>query len=691
MSVFERVRSLFGGKNPAKVADIVAHDSLRFLFERGPEAYYLADLQGHFLDGNEAAEKMIGYPREELIGRSFLKLNLLPANQIPQAAACLARCALGYAVGPEEYQLRRKDGRVLDIEITTVPVQLQGTTYVLGLARDIAERKRLASDLQKKDDRYALAVSSGRVGVWDWNGQTGDIYLDPILKKMLGYEDSEIPNRTDEWNKRIHPDDVDEVAAAVNECLEGKTDSYEIEHRMICKDGSTRWYLVRGNVVRDEKGKVIRMVGTDTDITPMKEMETELRASYTRLEELVQQRTAELKTANERLENEARERDLLESELIRVQRLSALGELSAGVSHNLNNILTGVLGPAKLLRNKVDGSDLAPDMDTIIRAGTRAADLVKRLHRAVGSTQETTSSVNLNLLVEEAIADTRPRWKDEAEGRGVEIVLRTDLDEIPPVEATPGGLYDILINLILNAVDAMPGGGEIEIVTEVIGDTVRLTVSDDGIGMDTATRERAFEPFFTTKAKVGTGLGLSTVYGSVVRWGGTIDIESEVGVGTRFVVEVPASQPLVEQFSDPDSRLPISRRARILIVEDEPFVVEFLTRILGTHHDITVLDDGDRAVATFAPDSYDVALIDLGLPGRPGDQVAEEIARRDPRVIRVLVTGWYLEPNDSRLEPFDLHLEKPISSASQARNIVAEALTLQRDRLTALPNAVPGS
>ncbi len=328
----------------------------------------------------------------------------------------------------------------------------------------------------------------------------------------------------------------------------------------------------------------------------------------------MQQRTSELQTANERLKNEAKERDLLETELIRVQRLTALGELSAGVSHNLNNILTGVLGPAKLLRVRVDGSDLAPEMDTIIRAGTRAADLVKRLHHAVGDPHETTSSVDLNRLVEEAVADTRPRWKDEAEGRGAEIVLHTDLGEIPHVEATQSGVYDILINLILNAVDAMPGGGDIEITTSSTGDNVRLTVGDDGIGMDDTTRERAFEPFFTTKAKVGTGLGLSTVYGSVIRWGGKIDIESEIGIGTRFIVELPATKSGLQSGSLTDPAPSTERQARILIVEDEPFVVELLDRVLRPRHRLTILDDGDRALKTFSVNEFDIALIDLGLP-----------------------------------------------------------------------------
>ncbi len=279
--MLERLRKWLNRQDSTNVADIVARDSLRFLFERGPEAYYLADLQGHFIDGNKVAEELIGYAREELIGKSFLKLKLLPTDQIPRAAANLARCALGYAVGPEEYQLRRKDGQILDIEITTIPVQLEGTTYVLGLARDIAYRKQIESELREKDDRYTRAVSSGKVGVWDWNIPTGDIFLDPILKEMLGYEDAEIQNHIDEWRKRVHPDDNEAVVSATNDCLEGKTDSYEIEHRMVCKDGSARWYLARGDVVRDA-GRATRMIGTNTDITHIKEMETELRAANSR-------------------------------------------------------------------------------------------------------------------------------------------------------------------------------------------------------------------------------------------------------------------------------------------------------------------------------------------------------------------------------------------------------------------------
>jgi PAS domain S-box-containing protein len=140
-------------------------ESLQFLFELAPDAFYLCDLTGTFLDGNQAAETLSGYSRDELVGKSFLKLSLLPASQIPRAAASLAKCVLGYSVGPEEYTLRRKDGQQIDISITTVPVQMEGKTYVLGIAQDISQEKKVSAELRDRNDRYAMAVGAGHVGV----------------------------------------------------------------------------------------------------------------------------------------------------------------------------------------------------------------------------------------------------------------------------------------------------------------------------------------------------------------------------------------------------------------------------------------------------------------------------------------------------------------------------------------------
>jgi PAS domain S-box-containing protein len=654
-------------------------ESLEFLFELAPDAFYLCDLTGTFIDGNLAAEGLSGYPREELIGKSFLKLHLLPASQIPRAAASLAKCALGYSVGPDEYTLRRKDGSEIDINITTVPVQMEGATYVLGIAQDISDQKRVASELKEKNERYALAVRAGQVGVWDWDLGTNRIQMDTSIKEMLGYTPEEIGDHIDDWYQRIHPDDLDDLLHATRVCIVGESKSLHLEHRMIAKDRSIRWFLVRGHLVQDASGKPVRMIGTDTDITRLKEMEGALRRSRDDLEELVEQRTQELMEANEQLRAEARERENVQRELVRVQRLTALGELSAGVSHNLNNILTGILAPAEIIFDEIQDAELKQHADTVVRAGKRATDLVRRLHRAVGSDRERTEPVDLTEAIEEAVKGTRPRWKDEMEGRGHTIEMVLETASIPLVEATHTGLYEIFVNLILNAIDALQDGGEIRIRTEHHEKRVRCSVTDTGIGMNNETKRRVFEPFFTTKASVGTGLGLSMVYGEVTRWGGSIEVNSTEGSGTTFTLDFPAFDHTLVPEREPLYSTGAGT-GRVLVVEDDDYIRGLLGRILGEEHDVTLHDNGAAALAAFRPNSFDVALIDLGLPEIPGDRLAREIRQADAAIATVLITGWQLEEEDRRTEPFDFVLQKPFTKASRIRGITSRGLALCDER-----------
>jgi len=368
-------------------------------------------------------------------------------------------------------------------------------------------------------------------------------------------------------------------------------------------------------------------------------------------------------------------------ELIRLERLRAAGELSVGVSHNLNNILTSIVGPAQILQHQTDDPKLRKLIEMIYQSSIRATDLVNRLHLATkGITVSKLEDVNVNKIILESIEATRPRWKDELESVGITITIETDLVDTPPVYGNESELNDIFINLIFNAVDAMPEGGKISFSTRSTSSGTRIVASDTGKGMDEETRRKVFEPFFTTKMDVGSGLGLSTVYGSITRWGGTISVESGPGEGTIFVIDIPIGQAGASDTGT--AHTPRSHPGgQILIVEDDKDVSWFLSHLLSDHHTMRIMPNGNEALSSFSSGMFDVAVIDLGLPGIPGDQVARELRRIDPTLATVLVTGWRLEQDDPRLEPFDFVLLKPFVNNGEVSARIDQAIDLHNDRL----------
>jgi signal transduction histidine kinase len=234
------------------------------------------------------------------------------------------------------------------------------------------------------------------------------------------------------------------------------------------------------------------------------------------------------------------ERKQMENRLVQLERLGALAEMSEGISHNLNNILTGILGPAQLIEFQTQEKEVLQEAKIIQAAAMRAADLVKRLSVSVGSEGDTLIPVDVVQAIREAIDSAQPRWKDEGEPKGITIDIVTDLSPVSPVQATPRELHTVFLNLVFNAIDAMPDGGTLSVSSEVADDSIHLTVVDTGIGMDEETRRRVFELFFTSKADVGTGLGLSMVFTSITRCGGQIELKSTPGKGTSVVINLPA-------------------------------------------------------------------------------------------------------------------------------------------------------
>jgi len=368
------------------------------------------------------------------------------------------------------------------------------------------------------------------------------------------------------------------------------------------------------------------------------------------------------------------ERKQAEREAVRLERLHAFEEMAQGVSHNFNNMMVGVLGYAQVIEMQSQDAQAVEHARKITQSAMRAKQLVHRLNLSVGrgGGQAPHRVGGLEVAVREAVAATRPRWKDEMESRGVVVKVRTRPDRVPAVRATQVELHEILIHLIFNALDAMPDGGEIDIGIRDAGAFVALTVKDSGIGMDAETQRRIFEPFFTTKQDVGSGLGLSMVDRTMTGWGGRIEVDSAPGRGTTFTLLLPVWQGEEKEAAAGDAGL----RGRLLVVDDEDTVLEVLSLALRAYN-VDTAADGEDAVRRFRPGQYDAVLIDLGIPGIPGDEVARRIKGIDSRVVTVLITGWDLVDEDPKLLPFDFYISKPFRMAD-IQNLVKEAIASRK-------------
>lgn len=376
--------------------------------------------------------------------------------------------------------------------------------------------------------------------------------------------------------------------------------------------------------------------------------------------------------------------------LVRTQRLRATGELCAGMSHNLNNILACITGPAFLLGTKISDSSQMQDVEEIVKAAMRARDLIRDMNSLYKrESHDRYSAVSLNDVIDQAISHTRYLWHDQARARNCTIGVHRELAPGVCVRAVEGKLLDVFINLITNSIEAIEGReGDIRIVSRSANGWATIEYSDTGHGMDEETRLRIFEPFFSTKSTVGTGIGMTTVYNAIVGAGGDIEVESRVGEGARFTIALPVQNPAVEEEAPAERPAPdklaasVAGPGRVLIVEDNKVFALTLSRLVGRNHEATVFYDGASALRALSDGQvdFDVAIIDLGLPDMSGDLVAVEVKRSISSVATILLTGWYLDQGDPRCEPFDFVRQKPFESNAVLDELLAQAMQLKAQR-----------
>jgi signal transduction histidine kinase/CheY-like chemotaxis protein len=357
-----------------------------------------------------------------------------------------------------------------------------------------------------------------------------------------------------------------------------------------------------------------------------------------------------------------------QDQLVRTEKLRALGEMASGVAHDFNNLLAAVLGRAQLLLQRIEDPRLRKWLQVIERSALDGAQTVRRLQEFTRIRRDQPFvAVDLNQVVRDALEITQSRWREEPMSRGIAIDVRTSLGEIPAIAGDPVELREALTNLILNAVDAMPEGGALSLRTAHTGGPVELTVSDSGVGMPESVRQRIFDPFFTTKGAQGTGLGLSITYGILMRHRARVTVESEPGQGTSFRL---AFEPgAVADVSEPitPALAPVGASLRCLVVDDEEAVGTVLGDVLETSgHSAVVLTSGGEAIERFRREHFDVVFTDLAMPGLSGWQVARAVKASAPAVPVFLVTGFGVElsAEERRAHGVDLVLSKPLNIQS---------------------------
>jgi CheY-like chemotaxis protein len=262
-------------------------------------------------------------------------------------------------------------------------------------------------------------------------------------------------------------------------------------------------------------------------------------------------------------------------------------------------------------------------------------------------------------VIRDALDVTQPRWRDEPQSRGIVVRVETKLSPLPPVPGNPAELREVLTNLILNALDAMPNGGTLTLTSRADEPGVTIAVQDTGIGMTDEVRRHIFDPFFTTKGPKGTGLGLAVVYGIVTRHGGEIQVESREGVGSTFTIRLPYG--LIELPPTPEKESTLAAPARVLVIDDEEAVREALRDILSLRHVVEEAASGAEGIDRLKQTRFDLVITDLGMAGMSGWQVAQAVKALRPETAVVLVTGWgvQLDPAELRAKGVDRVLPKP--------------------------------
>ena len=604
-------------------------DFATMLLDTMAEGLLVQDLEGRITFANPAASRMLDMANWELVGRKLLEL--LPSEERARIDAEIEGCIHGTA-RVFETTLRAQTGRLIPVLANATPL-FEGNECrgILAVLMDIAALREAECASRESEERYRVLAEESPFGILIVQGNQ-------VLYRNRRAEDW--------WNGGA---DLDQAFSRVNDrdrawlrdwVARQMDDQDPSPIQLSMNDpqtGEQRWFVLRASPIH-YSSRQARLI-TAIDVTEQK---------------------------------------LAEQALLRAERLRALGQMSGGIAHNFNNILVSIQGHLDLAaRDRENPQALAEYLERI-RLGTQdAAQAVRRLQSLYRVLEDTSDfvPVDLSRIAQDAIELTQPRWRDERQRDGVTIQVVTDFQAQSAVGGNPSELREVTTNLILNAIDAMPRGGVLAISTRDQGDMVELQVRDTGVGISPQRLSKIWEPFYTSKGATGSGLGLSISQRAIERHGGRISAQSVLGEGSVFTILLPTSAvkpvpaPAVVQRDVPEGY-------HILVVDDEPTVVQLLQRILVREgQQVTTVMSGREALSVLEDHPFSMVITDLGMPDISGAMVAQRARELYPDMPVVLATGWGDTLTPEQLAEMGIQhlLPKPFTY-DQVRQLLAERL-----------------
>ncbi len=638
--------------NSPKTSPLASVSMLVSVLESAVDAIVTINDAGVIQSVNPATEKLFGYGADELIGKniSILMEGTYRAKHDDYIASYLATSKKKIIGIGREVEARHKDGDVFPIHLSVSEFWHEENRYFAGIIHDIRQRKEAEEKLRKSEEQLGSILEASSDGWWSYRFSDKTVTWSDGVFRMFGYEPGEFVPTLALEVESTHPSDLTARRDALKSHLLYDR-PYLVNFRFRNKTGNYIWVRASGKVMRDDLGKPVHMIGAVSDISETIEKDEQLQ---------------------------------------RALRLETIGQLTGGIAHDFNNILTVISGNLEFLEMQLSENDQLELLKEAMEATEMGATLTDRLLTFARRRHIEPETVNLNDIVLR-LSDMLRRTL------GGQIDLSTVVS--PDLWATrvdPGQVENAIMNLVINARDAMPDGGRVIVETKNAvldvdyvenepaldpGDYVLLTVTDTGIGMTEDVREHVFEPFFTTKeVGHGTGLGLSMVYGFAKQARGHTTLYSEVGVGTTVNIYLPAfgRNKRKVAVSDGASSIVFGEGQKILVVEDDPKVrVLTIRRVKELGYNVLEADNALKALEILdREDGIDLVFTDIVMPGgMSGYELAEEIRKTHPD-IKILLTSGYAEElvHPDTLQKYELRvLRKPYRREALAESL-AEAL-----------------